>query len=488
MALTVIQKPDQTKRLIPAYSDIIFVIGNGQIAGNFRHKYVLKIYSNPVEGSDRYLNGNKLLATLKTPANSDGNGVFNIAKILQDNVETGTKGISTTTHPSQTQWRSKFNGQDYDDAPHSIHQVDGFCGQRKMIRRFYVAYQEEFATTSTGAVTLSGTGTSPLYGVFNGVLQLEDGFEGFDYTPYILSSAARKFMSTQPSTYTRKWRSGDFGVISFLNGQFDSDTTNTSLNSQTRSIRLQFFNSSHALLNTIDYPINSSSLGGTASVGNTTAGLNTIIPRMYDSLFTYRNINCIQSVGIGFNNIEIRNGVQTGTSYYTIHAINSVGSQKSVKIKIQLTDEDCKGLETIRLAYVNTLGTWDYFNFYKKSTRKSEIKRSYYRSNYGDYGGATTSQGYTQSSAEGGKRSFATNVEEVIEANTDFLTEVEVGFMKELFTSPQVYMQVGQATSVQFVPVCVEEKEYIKQTTANDMLKQYIIEVRKGHKTRVQGL
>ena len=49
-------------------------------------------------------------------------------------------------------------------------------------------------------------------------------------------------------------------------------------------------------------------------------------------------------------------------------------------------------------------------------------------------------------------------------------------------------MQVGQTTSVQFVPVCVEEKEYIKQTTANDMLKQYVIEVRKGHKTRVQGI
>ena len=180
--------------------------------------------------------------------------------------------------------------------------------------------------------------------------------------------------------------------------------------------------------------------------------------------------------------------MQAGTSYYTIHTIDNSANQKSEKITIQLTDEDCKGLETIRLAYVNTLGTWDYFNFYKKSTRKSEIKRSYYRSNYGDYSGATTSQGYTQSSVEGGKRSFATNVEEVIEANTDFLTEVEVGFMKELFTSPQVYMQVGSTTGVQFVPVCVEEKEYIKQTTANDMLKQYIIEVRKGHKTRVQGL
>ena len=285
-------------------------------------------------------------------------------------------------------------------------------------------------------------------------------------------------MTTQPSSYTRKWRAGDFGVLNFLNGQFSSTTTNTSLNPQMRSIRIRLYNSSNTLLNTIDYPLNTSTGGSVAN------NLNAMIPRMYDGIFANRMINGIQSVGIGFNNIEIKNGLQTGTSYYEVFAINSVGTRKSEIITIQLTDEDCKGLETIRLAYVNTLGTWDYFNFYKKSTRKSEINRSYYRSNYGDYTGST----YIQSSVEGGKRSFATNVEEVIEANTDFLTEEEVEFLKELFISSQVYMQVGQTTSVQFVPVCVEEKEYIKQTTANDMLKQYVIEVRKGHKTRVQGI
>ena len=479
MALSFLQKPDDTYRLIPAYSDTIFVIGGGQITGNFRHKYICEISMNEIENETNAYSNTSLVATLKVPANADGNGVFDVSKILQDNVATGVKGIATTTVPGQTVWRSKFNGQDYDDAPHSIHQIDSFCGHRKLIRRVRFKFKEEFATTATGAVTTTSNLDSQPYAVFNGVLQLEDGFEGFDYTQYILSSTSRKFMTTQPSTYTRKWRSGDFGVLTFLNGQFDSNSSNTSLNSQCRGIRIQTYNSSNALLNTIDYDLNDFNIGGTGS-----GQLSTYVPRMFAGIFAHRMVNGILSVGIGFNNIEIKNGVQTGTSYYTVHGINTVGTQKSEKITIQLTDEDCKGLETIRLAYVNTLGTWDYFNFYKKSTRTSEIKRSYYRSNYGDYTGSA----YLQSSAEGGKRSFATNVEEVIEANTDFLTEEEVGFMKELFTSPQVYMQVGSTTSVQFVPVCVEEKEYIKQTTANDMLKQYVIEVRKGHKTRVQGI
>ncbi len=477
MALQFLQEPDRTKRLIPAYSDVIFVITGGQTT-NFRHKYICEIKMNDVEGDANPYGSHNTIATLKVTANAEGNGVFNVSKILQDNVATGIKGVATTTVPGSTQFRSKFNGSNYDVSPHSIHQVDTYCGHRKLIRRTEFRFREESATTATGALTTSGSLTSARYGVFNGVLQLEDGFEGFDYTQYILSTTSRKFMTTQPSSYTRKWRAGDFGVLNFLNGQFSSTTTNTSLNPQMRSIRIRLYNSSNTLLNTIDYPLDSS-LGGTVS-----SNFNAMIPRMYDGIFANRMINGIQSVGIGFNNIQIQNGLQTGTSYYEVFAINSVGTRKSEIITIQLTDEDCKGLETIRLAYVNTLGTWDYFNFYKKSTRKSEINRSYYRSNYGDYTGST----YIQSSVEGGKRSFATNVEEVIEANTDFLTEEEVEFLKELFISSQVYMQVGQTTSVQFVPVCVEEKEYIKQTTANDMLKQYVIEVRKGHKTRVQGI
>jgi len=53
-----------------------------------------------------------------------------------------------------------------------------------------------------------------------------------------------------------------------------------------------------------------------------------------------------------------------------------------------------------------------------------------------------------------------------------------------LFLSPDVYMQYGDS----FEPVVINETEYIKQTSANDMLKQYIITIEKGHNTRVQRL
>ena len=170
--------------------------------------------------------------------------------------------------------------------------------------------------------------------------------------------------------------------------------------------------------------------------------------------------------------------------YYTIPGTNILGDVITETNTVRLTDDDCKGFETIRLAYVNSLGTWDYYNFYKKSTKTTQLKKTYYKSNYGDYQGRS----YDQISAQGGKRALQTVAEEMIEANTDYITEAEATALKELFISPQVYMQVGTATSVQFVPVCVEEKEYIKQTSANDMLMQYVIQIKKGHNTRVQTL
>jgi len=78
MALSFLQQPDTTKRLIPAYSDTIFVIGGGQIAGNFRHKYVCLVLMNHLENDANPYTTSGTVATLKVPANADGNACTGI--------------------------------------------------------------------------------------------------------------------------------------------------------------------------------------------------------------------------------------------------------------------------------------------------------------------------------------------------------------------------------------------------------------------------
>lgn len=47
-------------------------------------------------------------------------------------------------------------------------------------------------------------------------------------------------------------------------------------------------------------------------------------------------------------------------------------------------------------------------------------------------------------------------------------------------------MQVGTGAAAEWVGVVVTEKEYTKQTAANDKVIQYVITVEKSHEYRVQ--
>ena len=103
---------------------------------------------------------------------------------------------------------------------------------------------------------------------------------------------------------------------------------------------------------------------------------------------------------------------------------------------------------------------------------------------YGDFADLINSPIYEQGTYDGGTRTYNVNAVETIDANTEFITEDEAAILEELFLSPDVYMQNGE----RFEPVVINETEYIKQTSSNDKLIQYLVTIEKAHNTRVQRL
>jgi hypothetical protein len=118
--------------------------------------------------------------------------------------------------------------------------------------------------------------------------------------------------------------------------------------------------------------------------------------------------------------------------------------------------------------------------------RTTSIVRSTFKQDYGHTPSVKNGSNYHDyGSYEGGTKNYNVNATETIEANTDYISETEAVLLKELFTSPDVYMQNADGN---FEPVVITNSEYIKQTTANNMVKQYFITLQKGHNTRVQRL
>jgi hypothetical protein len=449
MAVSFIQQPNL--KINAAYDDIVFTLQNGATS-QFYHKYILKVFVNQT-----------LVATLKASANQQGNGIFKIQNILQDFCTTDIDGYIDAGGANST-----LNGVGADIAQHAIHKIDAFAGNKSNLNQFRVEGTEEYATTADGTVTeQSITAFSLVKSVFNAVTQIEDGFENFNGFDFVLSSTNSKLLTGFDSTINRKIRSTDYHTLAFLSGKWGIAGAQQSLPDK---FVVKFYNDANVQQgSTIDYNIDALATQGALYGGfvTHTVAHNTVSRA---GLFYF---------GCGLKNITNNGGtIPAAATYYTVQAENS-GSAISALYRFDIVGDDCKGYETIRLAYLNRLGAYDYYNFNKRSTRTTAVQKNTFKKAYGDYQGERYSYGVYQ----GGTNNYGVTANETIEANTDFISEEEAAALEELFTSPSVFMQ---NTSGNFEPIVITESEYTKQTSANDRIIQYTIGLHKAHNKRIQ--
>ena len=145
----------------------------------------------------------------------------------------------------------------------------------------------------------------------------------------------------------------------------------------------------------------------------------------------------------------------------------------------RIVGEDCKGHETIRLAFLNRVGGYDYYNFNKRSTRATNIGKEMFKKNTGSW----QNDDFSYNTFEHQNTTLNVQAIETIEANTEYITEAEAEGLEELFTSPRVLMLDDTG---EWHPVNVAENSYTKQRNVSDKLIQYIISVEKSIAKRIQ--
>ena len=136
-------------------------------------------------------------------------------------------------------------------------------------------------------------------------------------------------------------------------------------------------------------------------------------------------------------------------------------------------NKSCKGFKVRRLAWRNSFGCYDYFNFTKKSTQTVEVEQNNYQTLLGNF----SSNMYSYDNFGRGKRTRQTTAIIKETLNTDWIAEEEAQLLETLIMSTNVQI-VENADTDYTVPVLITDKSIVRKTQANDGVKiQYTINI-----------
>jgi hypothetical protein len=289
-----------------------------------------------------------------------------------------------------------------------------------------------------GVFTVQAT-EYPLDGsaLINAAFQISDGFNPNPATHFALSSGTSYIMSDLVrSTYA-----------------LDDILTKYSLGANT--IGITGFSDDYGVL-TIP------SDNGTALTGNAINNVQIVQFNAAGSPIQTDTLSCVIAAGtinhlpLLPGNIEDIFGLQATWNHYLINFRKSGGSAAARSIAVFKADDECR-FEKIRLGWTNSRGGWDYFNFTKRSEESYSVERKRYRKVVGNYGTADESTAFGFNTYDRGMTERSPFVEKMMRIRTDFLTEGQFEYLKNLIYSESVYIINADGSAT---PVLIDSNNY----------------------------
>jgi len=165
--------------------------------------------------------------------------------------------------------------------------------------------------------------------------------------------------------------------------------------------------------------------------------------------------------------------------YYTMGIspknINSASAADAITVEVNSgsiskryeLDTDCSD-DSLRLAFINKYATWDYYTIHNPVRRLTQIDKQIY-----EIGSTKLNQEQTTFNVSNrGLTQYFTDYRDEYEITTDSLTAAQSQWLRELFTSTEVFIQSG----TNFIPINIlNTSETIINTTARNKNYQYTI-------------
>ena len=472
------QKPINTTSKAPVITNWTPIIGymlerTTSIASLFYYKLVLEVRLNSVSGTVLGVIKQRRNGYSDDVTNNKARAFFDLREIVNTQLVNTVFDQNATTIPFKSIHTLGAN----EDATHIFSANGDSATSYTQIASIYVKGYENYssaANTSPANVTTNAINDTLYY--LQATLPLftprstaaayvqSDAFNVFN-----MSSDTDRFLSdleldSAPyglgSVYRNYIQETDYHTIAFLNDATNFDSGN-------KFMVIAYYDSSNSIIGSPQIITNNSTNGG---LPPDDGGLTDKTRLLYFGCGA-ANLQASDVAPAGGSAGDARPSNFSGWAFYKIQAYSGSGNKSAIYHFIK-QDGSCKGFKVRRLAWRNSVGCYDYFNFKMKSTQTLSVKRNNYNALIGTYNKSVWRYNDTQR----GKTTRQTTASLKETLNTDWLSEPEARLIEKLIMSTDVYV-IENADTEFTQGVLITDSSLVKKTVANDKLIQYTINI-----------
>ena len=477
MSLSFFQEPVNATSKVPVITNWTPAIGymlfyDASIAAFFYFKLILEVRLTDASGT--------LLGKIKQRrngysddiANNKARAFFDLREIANTQLIDTVIDQNDTGVPFRTIHKVGVNTA---AKPFSVN-GDSSTGKTQIIALYVKGYYEKSDAANASPTEQTGAAVNDTLYYLQASLPLmtprstdTDYIQGTDFNVFNGNGATDRFLSDLETS------SGDYNITGYINYVQWNDATDvgdyhtvaflndfTNFASDIEAIGIRYYDSAGSQIGTTKVIANNNAAGGS----NPTSETNTDAERLV-------------YFGCGAGNLQAqsvttaaRPSAFTNWVYYTIQGADASDVVKTALYYFIKQDGSCKGFKVRRLAWRNSVGGYDYFNFKKKSTQTVEVQQDNYSTMLGTFNGSRWRYNNTQR----GKKTRQTTAILKETLNTDWITEQDANLLEKLIMSTDVYI-VENADTTYTQAVMITDSSFVRKTVANDRKIQYTINI-----------
>ena len=430
MAITIRQSPTQPNM---ANNNLVYAVTSNSSSAA-QYQFVADL---------TYSGSNTVLQRIKQQPNPNNAGVFDMGSII------------TNYLGSDNNWKTAV-----------------FATSSQASKRFQVKFGEQYGTspsssvilyTGVGAVTGSPAVTASAYFyVLDGLVDPNDKIDwNWPSGSYFTSSAAptgggagfsRQYALTN-APLSQSIQDGEYATISLINGNFDNSSTHAQ---DIYYYEVNVYNSAGTNIQNISEFNITSNGGGPRTNANDEWGDAGI----YNGQTAGTQL---LTVGVGpANLVAAGNSLNTSWAYYDVilRPQESAGIEDNTayyaKIRFIKQGAQC-GYDGVRFAWKNEFGVWDYYTFTLQNDKAFGIERANYEQTFVPY---SSDYPVPYSKQRRGTVNYYNKPIQTQVANSNWLTQNEADWLRELFFSANVFYQDGS----DFYPAVITSVDLTEKT------------------------